>query len=151
MPKESFTGKNGLTEHYYFVDLEGEYDAYTMPFMINGGKYSYFTKICTEMVTKIINVPVLKNAGTTITSCMKNLAFGSITNTARLHGPMWHDTCASACAFPPLRDKVVLNITDGMIGCFDGGRLPIHSLSVITIRFWREATRWQSTASVMIW
>ncbi|MBS1322016.1 MAG: DUF362 domain-containing protein, partial [Parabacteroides sp.] len=108
-------------EHYYFVDLEGEYDAYTMPFMINGGKYSYFTKICTEMVTKIINVPVLKNAGTTITSCMKNLAFGSITNTARLHGPMWHDTCASACAFPPLRDKVVLNITDGMIGCFDGG------------------------------
>ncbi|MCD8270784.1 MAG: DUF362 domain-containing protein [Parabacteroides sp.] len=107
--------------HFYYVDLEGEYDAYTMPYMINGGKYSYFTKICTEMVTKIINVPVLKNAGTTITSCMKNLAFGSITNTARLHGPMWHDTCASACAFPPLRDKVVLNITDAMIGCFDGG------------------------------
>lgn len=32
---------------------------------------SYFTKICTEMVTKIINVPILKNAGTTITGCMK--------------------------------------------------------------------------------
>ena len=108
-------------EQYFSVDIEGEYDAYTMPFMINGGKNSYFTKICTEMVTKIINVPVLKNAGTTITCCMKNLAFGSITNTARLHGPMWHDTCASVCAFPPLRDKVVLNIVDGMIGCFDGG------------------------------
>ena len=26
---------------------------------------------------------------------MKNLAFGSITNTARLHGQMWNDTCAS--------------------------------------------------------
>ena len=101
--------------------IEGEYDAYTMPYMINGGKYSYFTKICTEMVTKIINVPILKNAGTTITGCMKNLAFGSITNTARLHGQMWNDTCASVCAFPPLRDKVVLNILDGMIGCFDGG------------------------------
>lgn len=61
------------------------------------------------------------NAGTTITGCMKNLAFGSITNTARLHGQMWNDTCASVCAFPPLRDKVVLNILDGMIGCFDGG------------------------------
>lgn len=108
-------------DQFFFVDLEGEYDAYTMPFMINGGKHSYFTRICTEMVTKIINVPVLKNAGTTITCCMKNLAFGSITNTARLHGAMWHDTCASVCAFPPLRDKVVLNITDGMIGCFDGG------------------------------
>ena len=108
-------------EQYFSVDIEGEYDAYTMPFMINGGKNSYFTKICSEMVTKIINVPVLKNAGTTITCCMKNLAFGSITNTARLHGPMWHDTCASVCAFPPLRDKVVLNVVDGMIGCFDGG------------------------------
>ena len=64
---------------FFFVDVEGEYDAYTMPYMINGGKYSYFTKICTEMVTKIINVPILKNAGTTITGCMKNLAFGSIT------------------------------------------------------------------------
>lgn len=107
--------------HYFHVDLEGEYDAYTMPFMINGGKYSYFSKICTEEVTKIINVPVIKNAGTSITVCMKNLAFGSITNTARLHGPMWHDTCASVCAFPPLRDKVVLNIADGLRGCFDGG------------------------------
>lgn len=105
----------------FFVDLEGEYDAYTMPYMINGGKHSYFTKICTEMVTKIINVPVIKNAGSTITVCMKNLAFGSITNTARLHGLMWHDTCACACAFPPLRDKVVLNIADGLTGCFDGG------------------------------
>ncbi|RHJ82739.1 DUF362 domain-containing protein [Parabacteroides sp. AM08-6] len=108
-------------KHYFYVDLEGEYDAYTLPYMINGGKYSYFTKICTEKITKIINVPVIKNAGTTITVCMKNLAFGSITNTARLHGPMWHDTCACACAFPPLRDKVVLNIADGLTGCFDGG------------------------------
>lgn len=108
-------------KHFFYVDLEGEYDAYTMPYMINGGKYSYFTKTCTEKVTKIINVPVIKNAGTAITCCMKNLAFGSLTNTARLHGAMWHDTCASACAFPPLRDKVVLNIADGLIGCFDGG------------------------------
>lgn len=106
---------------YFYVDLEGEYDAYTMPYMLNGGKYSYYTKICTQMVTKIINLPVLKNAGTSITVCMKNLAFGSLTNTARLHGPLWHPTCAYACAFPPLRDKAVLHIVDGMIGCFDGG------------------------------
>lgn len=107
--------------HYFFADIDGEYDAYTLPYMINGGKHSYFTKICTEMVTKIINVPVIKNAGTSITTCMKNLSFGSITNTARLHGALWHDTCACVCAFPPLRDKVVLNIADGLTGCFDGG------------------------------
>lgn len=108
-------------EQYFYADIEGEYDAYTMPYMVNGGKYSYFTKICTEKVTKIINVPILKNAGSSITACMKNLAFGSISNTGRLHKDLWHDTCAYICAFPPLRDKLVLNILDGILGCFDGG------------------------------
>ena len=107
--------------HYFYADVEGEYDAYTLPYMVNGGKYSYFTKICTEKVTKIINIPILKNAGSAITVCMKNLGFGAITNTQRLHTQLWHDTIAYVCAFPPLRDKVVLNIADGIIGCFDGG------------------------------
>lgn len=108
-------------DQYFYVDIEGEYDNYTIPFMVNGGKNSYFTKICTQEVDKIINLPILKNAGATVTLCMKNLGFGSISNTGRLHGPMWHKTCAYVCAFPPLRDKVVLNIVDGLIGCFDGG------------------------------
>ncbi len=107
--------------HFLYADVEGEYDAYTMPYMVNGGKYSYFTKICTEEVTKIINVPILKNAGASVTVCMKNLGFGSITNTQRLHTALWHETSAYVCAFPPIRDKVVLNIADGIIGCFDGG------------------------------
>jgi len=107
--------------HYFYADVDGEYDAYTMPFMVNGGKYSYFTKICTQRVTKIINIPILKNAGSAVTLCMKNLAFGSISNTGRLHKDLWHETSAYVCAFPPLRDKVVLNIVDGLIGCFDGG------------------------------
>ena len=89
---------------YFFADVEGEYDAYTMPYMVNGGKNSYFTKICTEDVTKIINVPVLKNAGSAVTLCLKNLAFGAITNTGRLHQQLWHETCAYACAFSPLRE-----------------------------------------------
>jgi hypothetical protein len=106
---------------FFFADIEGEYDAYTMPYMVNGGKYSYFSKICTEKVTKIINLPILKNAGASVTVCMKNLAYGSITNTGRLHKDLWHETCAYVCAFPPLRDKVVLNIVDGLLGCFEGG------------------------------
>jgi len=127
--KGSFTDSSGKLygeqnidkEWYYWADVEGEYDAETMPYMINGGKFSYFTKIVTKELDKIINIPILKNAGGSITNAMKNLAFGSVSNTGRLHAKLWNDTCAEVCAFPPLRDKVVLNICDGLRGCFNGG------------------------------
>lgn len=106
---------------YYWADVEGEYDEYTMPYMVNGGKNSYFTRIVTQDLDKIINIPILKNAGNTVTLALKNLAFGSISNTGRLHAQLWNETCAEVCAFAPLRDKVVLNIVDGIKGCFNGG------------------------------
>jgi hypothetical protein len=125
----SFTDSDGILygeknidkDVYYWADVEGEYDSETMPFMVNGGKYSYFSKIVTKEVDKIINIPILKNAGGSITNAMKNLAFGSVSNTGRLHSKLWDDTCAEVCAFAPLRDKVVLNICDGLRGCFNGG------------------------------
>jgi hypothetical protein len=106
---------------YYFADVEGEYDAYTMPYMVNGGKHSYFTKICTQELDKIINIPILKNTGASITLCLKNLGYGVITNTGRLHAQLWGETSAEVCCFPPVRDKVVLNIVDGLRGCYQGG------------------------------
>ena len=108
-------------EWYYWADVEGEYDEYTMPYMVNGGKYSYFTKIVTQDLDKIINIPILKNAGMTVTLALKNLAFGAVSNTGRLHAKLWNETCAQVCAFAPIRDKVVLNIVDGIKGCFNGG------------------------------
>jgi uncharacterized protein (DUF362 family) len=106
---------------YYWADVEGEYDEYTMPYMINGGKYSYFSRIVTKDLDKIINIPILKNAGATVTLALKNLAYGAISNTGRLHAQLWNETCAEVCAFAPIRDKVVLNIVDGIKGCFNGG------------------------------
>lgn len=106
---------------YYWADCEEKYDKETIPYMVNEGKYSYFSKIVTQMVDKIINVPILKNAGMSITLCMKNLAYGAVSNTGRLHKQLWMETCAEVLAFPPLRDKVVLNIVDGIKGCFNGG------------------------------
>jgi hypothetical protein len=108
-------------ELYYWADVEGKYDAETMPYMVNEGKYSYYSRICTKEVDKIINIPILKNAGSSVTLALKNLAFGSVSNTGRLHKDLWAETCAEVCAFPPLRDKVVLNIADGIRGCFEGG------------------------------
>jgi len=115
-------GERNIDRDWFFwADVESEYDSETMPYMVNTGKYSYYSKIVTQEVDKIINIPILKNAGSSVTNAMKNLAFGSVSNTGRLHTDLWNETCAYVCAFAPVRDKVVLNITDGLRGCFNGG------------------------------
>jgi uncharacterized protein (DUF362 family) len=116
-----YSESNVDKDWYYFADADGTYDKETIPYMINGGKHSYFSRIVTQHLDKIINIPILKNAGGSITNAMKNLAFGAISNTGRLHGQLWNATCAEVCAFAPIRDKVVLNICDGLKGCFNGG------------------------------
>ncbi len=105
---------------FYFADVEGKYDKETLAYMVNEGKESYFTKILTRRCTKVINVPILKNAGPTVTLCLKNLSYGSLSNTSRLHR-LWMKSVAEPCAFPALRDKVVLNIVDGFQACYEGG------------------------------
>lgn len=115
-------GENNIDKDwYYWADVEGSYDKETLPYMINDGKYSYFTKIITQELDKVINMPILKNAGASITNAMKNLGYGVITNTGRLHAQLWNETSAEVCAFAPVRDKVVLNICDALRGCFNGG------------------------------
>lgn len=127
--KGSFYDKEGILysearidkNWYYWADVEESYDAETLPYMINQGKHSYFCKLVTSELDKIINIPILKNAGSSVTLALKNLAYGVISNTGRLHKQLWSETCAEVCAFPPVRDKVVLNIVDGIKGCFNGG------------------------------
>jgi uncharacterized protein (DUF362 family) len=108
-------------EWVYKANVEMKYDEYTIPFMINEGEDSYFSRIVTKDLAKIINIPILKNAGANVTLCLKNLAFGCISNTSRLHAKLWNNTVAEVPAFPPIRDKVVLNIVDGIKGCYNGG------------------------------
>jgi uncharacterized protein (DUF362 family) len=104
----------------YVADVEMKYNRDLLGYMINEGRESYFTKIVTEKVTRIVNVPILKNAGATVTCCLKNLSYGSISNTSRLH-KLWMNSVVEPCAFPVLRDKVVLNVVDGLQACYDGG------------------------------
>jgi len=105
---------------FYFADLEMEYNKNLLAAMVNQGKESYFTKVVTQKVTKIINVPVLKNSGGTVTLCLKNLSYGSLSNTSRLH-KIWAKSVAEPIGFPYLRDKVVLNIGDGLQAQYDKG------------------------------
>jgi uncharacterized protein (DUF362 family) len=104
----------------YVAEVEEKYDKELMGYMLNEGKSSYFSRIVTSTVTKIVNVPILKNTGATTTCCLKNLSYGSISNTSRLH-KLWMKSVVEPVAFPVLRDKVVLNVVDGLQACYDGG------------------------------
>jgi hypothetical protein len=109
---------------FYWVDVEGPKDKPYLNQHVFNGKYSFFGKLLTQRLTKIINVPVFKNTGQGVSMATKNLGYGSICNTARLHKPLGLDVGTEVLAFPVMRDKVVLNVMDGLLGQWDGGPGP---------------------------
>lgn len=105
-------------------------------------EYSYFGKLVTRKLTKIVNLPAYKNTGNGISMATKNLGYGSLCNTGRLHAPLFFRVCTEVLAAPWIRDKLVLNVTDGIRGQYDGGPdvnaqfvYPNHSLYVATDPF----------------
>jgi hypothetical protein len=109
---------------YYWADVEGDKDPSYLNQHVFNEKYSYFGKLVTQKLTKIINLPVFKNTGNGVSMATKNLGYGAICNTARLHRPLFFDVCTEVLAFPVIRDKLVLNIIDGLVGQYDGGPMP---------------------------
>lgn len=88
---------------------------------------SYLAKVVTQQVTKIINVPTLKDhSAAGVTGCLKNLGYGSFNNVARSHHQPITFTdplIGMMCSVEPLRSKAVLNIMDGMREVWHGGPL----------------------------
>ncbi len=112
-------------ETYYFADVEGPPDKAYLNQQVFNGKYSYFGKLLTKRLTKIVNIPVFKNTGNGISMATKNLGYGAICNTGRLHKPLFFDVCTEVLAFPCIRDRLVLNITDGLRAQYEGGPMPV--------------------------
>lgn len=131
---------------YYWADIEGPQDLPYLNQHVFNGKYSYFGKLLTQRLTKIINVPVFKNCGNGISMATKNLGYGAICNTNRLHRPLFFDVCVDVLAFPDIRDKLVLNVTDALRAQYEGGPMPAaqyayeyHSLFLATDPFALDA------------
>ena len=90
----------------------------------NESTRSRYSRIVTEQVDVLINVPVLKHhdmAG--VSGCLKNMAFGSVDNTRRFHGRPLYCNPAIGEIFENkvLKEKVVLNIVDGLVASYDKG------------------------------
>ena len=86
---------------------------------------SYMGAVVSREVTKIINLPCLKeHNGAGVTGALKNLAYGSFDNTARTHiipTTFTDPVVAVMAAASPLRSKAVLHIMDGVRAVYHGG------------------------------
>jgi len=73
-------------------------------------------------ITAIINVPFLKDHNIAGMTCaLKNLSHGLVKHPARFHGNRCSPYVADIVALPEIRDKLRLNLVDGLRVVFDGG------------------------------
>lgn len=88
------------------------------------GAFSFFSRIVTQLATKIISVPTLRyHPITGIYGGMASLALGSLSNTFRFHptGGEGIPVIADAWRNTPLIEKHALTIVDGLVGAYDTG------------------------------
>ena len=101
---------------YAQVDFFGEWET-----------RSYMASVVANELTKIINVPTLKDhSASGVTGCLKNVGYGTFNNVARSHKEPYSFTnplIGVLCSIEPLRSKVVLNIMDGTRMVWHGGPL----------------------------
>ena len=99
---------------YVEADLFGEEDT-----------RSNMMKLVSQKLTKVINVPNMKDHGATgATGCLKNIAYGSFSNVARTHHHGKSHTYSfvgTLASVEPLRSRTVLQIMDGLRGVWHGG------------------------------
>ena len=109
---------------YYSADRVLPDEKNEMAYMLKNGPESYYPKLLTQEVTKNINIPCLKHhSAAYVTLALKNLSYGAMSNCVRGH-EFIDKFVAESCAFPPIRDKNVLNIMDGLRGQYYGGPSP---------------------------
>ena len=88
---------------------------------------SYMASIVSTGVTKIINVPTMKDhSAAGVTGCLKNLGYGTFNNVDRSHRRPFSFTdplIGIMCSVEPLRSKAVLHIMDGTRMLWHGGPL----------------------------
>jgi hypothetical protein len=106
------------------------------------GRKSFVSKLVTRELTKLIVIaPLLNHNEAGVAGQLFTLATGSVDNTARFTSDA--DRLAAAipeiCALPQLGDRVVLHITDALLGQFAGSEARLHYTATVgQLRFSRD-------------
>ncbi len=90
----------------------------------NTSSVSHFSRIVSSQVTKIINVPVMSDSGATgLAGCLYNVTLPNIDNWRRFtqYGTLGASGIAEIYSDPVIKDKVVLNIMDGLLAGYADG------------------------------
>jgi len=103
------------------------------------GRKSFVSKLVSRQITKIISIaPLLNENSAGVCGHLFSLALGSVDNTLRFEGDP--DRLAVAVpeiyALPALGDRVVLNITDALIGQYAGGDKGLLQYSEVPNQLW---------------
>jgi hypothetical protein len=103
------------------------------------GRNSYMSKLLTQDITKIINIsPLLNHNQAGVCGNLYSLAMGSVDNTLRFEASP--ERLATAVpeiyAKPALSDHVVLNITDALIGQYQGEKMSLLHYSMALNQIW---------------
>ena len=103
------------------------------------GRKSFVSKLVSRQMTKIISItPLLNQQYASVSGHLYGLAMGSVDNTLRFDGDP--DRLAVAVpeiyALPVLGDRVALNITDALIGQYEGGSRGLLHYSTVLNQLW---------------
>ncbi len=103
------------------------------------GRKSFVAKIVSRVMTKIISIaPLLNLESCGVSGHLYSLTLGSVDNTLRFEGDP--DRLAVAVpeiyALPSIGDRVVLNITDALIGQYEGGSSTLLHYSSVLNQLW---------------
>ena len=108
--------ENGAYDPETYVEVE---------FFDEDDTRSNMMKLVTRKLTKIVNIPNMKDHGATgVTGCLKNVAYGCFSNVARSHSHGQTHTLTAVGTFAsvePLRSRTVLQIMDGLHAVWHGG------------------------------
>ena len=103
------------------------------------GKKSYLSRLVSQQLTKIISVaPLISENDAGLCGHFFSLALGSVDNTRRFEGDP--DRLAVALpeidALPAIGDRVVLHVTDALLGQYQGGPASYLQFSTVLNQLW---------------
>jgi hypothetical protein len=103
------------------------------------GRKSYVSKLVSSNMSKIITVtPLLNNNLAGVTGHLYSLAMGSVDNLRRFesHAGVLAEAVPEIYALPALSDRVVLCVTDALIGQYQGEHQSLLHYSTPVNQIW---------------